>query len=65
MFKDKLYIIHKDLSVHHRNRNDIMEKAVAARLNDALLSYMDGLDKSYDYLKYRSDIRVLNKMNRG
>lgn len=65
MFKHKLYIINKDLANHHRTKSEIMERSVAERLDKALLSYMDSLDKSYDYLKYRDNIRVLKNMNRG
>ena len=65
MFKDKLYIINKDLAKYHRTKSEIMESSVAERLDKALLSYMDSLDKSYDYLKYRDNVRVLKKMNRG
>ena len=65
MFRHKLYIINEDLAKHHRTRSEIMESSVNERLNKALLSYMDSLDKSYDYLKYRDNIRVLKKMNRG
>jgi hypothetical protein len=65
MFKNRLYIINKDLAKHHRTKSEIMESAVAERLDKALLSYMDSLNKSYDYLKYRDDVRVLKKMNRG
>ena len=65
MFKHKLYIINKDLAKHHRTKSEIMEDSIAERLDKALLSYMDSLDKSYDYLKYRDNVRVLKKMNRG
>ena len=65
MFKDKLYIINEDLNSHHRNKNEILEVAVKERLDKALMSYMDSLDKSYDYLKYRDNVRVLRKMSRG
>lgn len=65
MFKHKLYKIEKELAVHHSTKSDILEKAVADRLDKALISYTDSLDKSYDYLKYRQDMRVLNKINRG
>ena len=65
MFRDKLYNINKDLATHHRTKSEIMESSVAERLDRALLSYLDSLGKSYDYLKYRDEIRVLKKMNRG
>jgi hypothetical protein len=65
MFRDKLYIINEDLANHHRKKSEIMEKAVSERLDKALLSYIDGLNKSYDYLQYRDNVRVLRKMNRG
>lgn len=65
MFKHKLYIIDKELGKHHRTRNEIMESSVTERLDKALLSYMDSLTKSYDYLRYRDNIRVLKKINRG
>lgn len=65
MFKSKLYIISKDLASHHRSRTDMMSNAIADRLDKSLQSYIDSIDKSYDYLKYRGEVRVLNKMNRG
>ena len=65
MFKDKLYIISKDLTKHHRTKSEVMESSVTERLDKALLSYLDSLNKSHDYLKYRDNVRVLNKMNRG
>ena len=65
MFKHKLYIINKDLSRHHRPKSEIIESSVVDRLDKALISYMDSLNKSYDYLKYRDNIRVLKRMNRG
>ena len=65
MFRHKLYNINKDLDKHRRTKSEIMETAVKERLDKALFSYMDSLNKSYDYLKHRNDIRVLKKMNRG
>lgn len=65
MFKYKLYSISKDLESHHRTRSEMMSDAISNRLNKSLQSYVDSINKSYDYLKYRGEVRVLNKMNRG
>jgi hypothetical protein len=65
MFKDKLYSISKDLEMHHRSRTDMMSSAITERLDNSLKSYIDSINESYDYLKYRGEVRILNKMNRG
>jgi hypothetical protein len=65
MFKDKLYSISKDLDAHHRSVDQMMSDAISSRLDLSLHSYMDAVDKSYNYLRHRGEIRVLEKVNRG
>ena len=65
MFKDKLYNISKDLCAHHRLKDEVMSGAVKERLDSSLTSYIDSINKSYDYLRHRGEIRVLDKINRG
>jgi hypothetical protein len=64
MFKDKLYSISKELELHHRSRSEVMSSAVSERLNESLISYMDSVTKSYEYLRNRGEVRVLDKMGR-
>jgi hypothetical protein len=64
MFKDKLYIISEDLREHHRSREEIFTSAVEERLNKALISYVDDISKSCEYLKGREETGVLRRMNK-
>lgn len=64
MFKSKLYNILNDLKQHQRDRSTIMEESVQERLNKALNEYNKSIADSYNYLTYRSSLRVMKKLNR-
>ena len=61
-FKNRLYKISEDLKSHNHKPNDVFEDSVKDRLNKALTSYIDEIEKSYEYLHNRDDIRVMQKI---
>lgn len=64
MFKDKLYSISKDLQTHHRDRDLLFSTAVKERLDKSLVSYMDEITKSCEYLCGRQEVGILRRMNK-
>ena len=58
----KLEHIKYMLSLHHRDRNTIMEKAVITRLNKSLLTYDKELSSGVEYIQNKSTLNVLKKL---
>ena len=63
-FKSRLYNINKDLENSKRERHEILSESIEDRLNNALESYIKEIYESFDYLQYRDDIRVMQKLNK-
>lgn len=64
MFRDKLYIISEELQCHHRSKDEIFSTAVEERLNQGLISYINDISKSCDYLKSREETGLLRRINK-
>ena len=64
MFKDRLYIINKDLQEHKRPRDEVMEQAITDRLSSSLESYLYDIGVSYSYLADRSPTRLYGRLSR-
>lgn len=58
----KLEHIKYMLSLHHRDRDSIMEGAVIARLNKSLLTYDKELTSGVEYIQNKSTLNILKKL---
>lgn len=62
--KNNLEIIEKDLNLHKRDKRDLLNIYVEERLNKSLKSYYDSIQKAYEYVKYRNELKTAKKLNR-
>lgn len=63
-FKSKLYNILNDINKYKGLRTQLMQMSIQERLDKSFNNYTKSLDDSYEYLSYRSSLRVMKKLNR-
>lgn len=56
----------KEMSEHHRNKEELLEYYITARLNKSLSTYYESLLKSSEYLSERKNkLKVMKNINKG
>ena len=54
----------RDLSNHHRSRQDLDFHYVVNRLSTSLHNYYEDLDKDVHYLENREEIKLMKRMSK-
>lgn len=63
-FHNNLNEILDDLSNHHRNKDDLKLSYLNERLNKSLSTYYKEITKTFEYLAYRDDDKLMRKYER-
>ena len=61
---DKLYNMINELSEYKREKNKLLPMYVNLRLNQSLQVYYKEVVDSFNYLKYKNELRLARKLNK-
>lgn len=62
--EQKLSNILFELDKYKRDKNDLIKYYISQRLTKSLHSYYSDITKSFDYIKYKDELRIAKNLNK-